>query len=270
MAFSDWLTRIPFCPPIKFKRRIDRVCKYSEDSSSGERERTSSSFASSMSRKSWRPSLDEGDDDDFQDPVVCSISNSLPLRPSSVANTSYKKAKIHPTCAGKENSESPFTICHQIDDTGSIKTEVNPIPLISSYHKETGAANQSLEVKESDEIDLGGSISPEIGVEKSSESISEYEGGTQLKELIDLCWEKEEEGFSDWGILIGEEGSGNSVECPVCGIDITGLREESRFEHTNLCLDREEQSKVKNSLSLSFSLLGARRLFIYSIGKNWL
>lgn len=81
--------------------------------------------------------------------------------------------------------------------------------------------------------------------DRQGEDLGEdIEAGTQLKELMNLCSELDEGGL-DCGIPL-EDGnaSGNLVECPICGTNITGLGEELRVAHTNLCLDIEEQAKV--------------------------
>ncbi|XXG40719.1 hypothetical protein AAC387_Pa01g1367 [Persea americana] len=81
----------------------------------------------------------------------------------------------------------------------------------------------------------------------------EFEPGTQLSELMNLCSEmgkdhnlngvvSEQGGNLDVENLMME--TNGSVECPLCGIDISDLSDESRQLHTNMCLDSTEASKL--------------------------
>uniref|UniRef100_A0A1D1Z370 DNA cross-link repair 1A protein n=1 Tax=Anthurium amnicola TaxID=1678845 RepID=A0A1D1Z370_9ARAE len=73
--------------------------------------------------------------------------------------------------------------------------------------------------------------------------VEDFEAGTQLKELMNLCSEVDEEENRKGEVLAVSRG--DSVECPLCGTDITDLGEELRLAHTNACLDTEENPKVK-------------------------
>ncbi|XP_015884412.3 DNA cross-link repair protein SNM1 [Ziziphus jujuba] len=76
-----------------------------------------------------------------------------------------------------------------------------------------------------------------VGKDGSSDAGSEGE----LDALLNLCSALEEES-EDY--LIGEK-SGDLVQCPLCGVDISDLSEEQRQLHTNDCLDKgEAQAQV--------------------------
>jgi DNA cross-link repair 1A protein len=78
----------------------------------------------------------------------------------------------------------------------------------------------------------------------------DFEIGTQLNELINLCMEENMEGHSNCRTSPIEQNkcdsksleSENQVLCPLCGSDISEFNEERRQLHTNNCLD--EPSKV--------------------------
>ncbi|GMN63276.1 hypothetical protein TIFTF001_032345 [Ficus carica] len=62
----------------------------------------------------------------------------------------------------------------------------------------------------------------------------EEEEEEELDELLKLCSALEEvegDGLVD---------NGGSVECPLCGVDISDLSEEQRHRHTNDCLDKKD------------------------------
>ncbi|MQM01804.1 hypothetical protein Taro_034553 [Colocasia esculenta] len=71
-----------------------------------------------------------------------------------------------------------------------------------------------------------------------------FEAGTQLNELMNLCSAMHEEENEDGGIAFAKRHavSGenlavlaeDSVQCPLCGTDITDLGEELRLAHTNV------------------------------------
>lgn len=89
----------------------------------------------------------------------------------------------------------------------------------------------------------------------------DFEPGTQLNVLMDLCCEIRE-GYSENGDFYYEENGLSDeafelegdglVECPLCGTDITHLSEELRQVHTNDCLDKDGTTEVILSL-LTFS-----------------
>lgn len=78
----------------------------------------------------------------------------------------------------------------------------------------------------------------------------DFEIGTQLSELIDLCMKDSIEGQPNFSASRMEQNTSDSkrlssdyeVKCPLCGSDISDLSEELRQLHTNNCL--EEPSKV--------------------------
>ncbi|KAF9616057.1 hypothetical protein IFM89_028523 [Coptis chinensis] len=69
----------------------------------------------------------------------------------------------------------------------------------------------------------------------------DFEAGTQLNDLIELCLERGDEFPEGNGLVDG------LVECPLCGIDISDMSEELRHVHTNECLDKNDLHKVDPS-----------------------
>ncbi|PKA47063.1 DNA cross-link repair protein SNM1 [Apostasia shenzhenica] len=88
------------------------------------------------------------------------------------------------------------------------------------------------------------------------DSSEEFNPGTQLSILMDLCCEMSEQGGSCAGVISYEQSKFGTespelegkylVECPLCGNDITDLSEEMRHFHTNDCLDKDETAEVPN------------------------
>lgn len=82
-----------------------------------------------------------------------------------------------------------------------------------------------------------------------------FEIGTQLNELINLCMEDYVEGHPNSRASPLEENILDSgrfesvykVQCPLCGSDISDLSEELQLVHTNNCLDEGEPAKESNS-----------------------
>lgn len=82
-----------------------------------------------------------------------------------------------------------------------------------------------------------------------------FEIGTQLSELINLCMKDSIEGQSNYGAAPMEQNTLDSkrlssdyeAKCPLCGSDISDLSEELRQLHTNNCLD--EPAKVMVNIS---------------------
>ncbi|KAJ7966339.1 DNA cross-link repair protein [Quillaja saponaria] len=78
-------------------------------------------------------------------------------------------------------------------------------------------------------------------------SVDDFEVGTELDVLLNLCSEVDEEdsttgmAFYHHGenCLNGESGRG-LIQCPLCGTDISNFSEDQRQVHTNNCLDRGE------------------------------
>ncbi|PIA27600.1 hypothetical protein AQUCO_07600046v1 [Aquilegia coerulea] len=78
----------------------------------------------------------------------------------------------------------------------------------------------------------------------NGESFVDFEPGTQLNDLIKLCTEEgDEENHNGADFPEGNGSVDGLVECPLCGIDISNLSEESRQVHTNDCLDENEHPK---------------------------
>uniref|UniRef100_A0A0E0IKA7 SAM domain-containing protein n=1 Tax=Oryza nivara TaxID=4536 RepID=A0A0E0IKA7_ORYNI len=83
----------------------------------------------------------------------------------------------------------------------------------------------------------------------------DFEIGTQLNELINLCMEDYTEGplsnkvacLEGNGMDCGSFNSSCEVQCPLCGSNISDLSEELRLVHTNSCLDGDKPAKEPNS-----------------------
>lgn len=89
----------------------------------------------------------------------------------------------------------------------------------------------------------------------------DFEPGTQLNELMNLCCEMGEEDNSNGGVTLLEENDvsvrtpelqwSGIMECPLCGSNMTDMSEEMRQAHTNKCLDKDENLEVIFSFSRS-------------------
>uniref|UniRef100_A0A0E0M1N9 SAM domain-containing protein n=1 Tax=Oryza punctata TaxID=4537 RepID=A0A0E0M1N9_ORYPU len=83
----------------------------------------------------------------------------------------------------------------------------------------------------------------------------DFEIGTQLNELINLCMEDYMEGplsnrascLEGNGMDCGSFNPSCEVQCPLCGSNISELSEELRLVHTNSCLDGDKPAKEPNS-----------------------
>ncbi|KAL6655508.1 hypothetical protein ACP70R_006334 [Stipagrostis hirtigluma subsp. patula] len=82
----------------------------------------------------------------------------------------------------------------------------------------------------------------------------DFEIGTQLHELINLCIDGYIEGHSDCRASPIKEKtfdynseSDSAVKCPLCGLDISDLSEELRQLHTNNCLDHEPAKECNSN-----------------------
>ncbi|KAI3875308.1 hypothetical protein MKX03_000735 [Papaver bracteatum] len=73
-------------------------------------------------------------------------------------------------------------------------------------------------------------------------SVTDFELGTQLNVLMELCSDIGEELKRNGGERNGSDGG--LVKCPLCGTDISDLNEEMRLVHSNECLDRDEMQSV--------------------------
>ncbi|CAD6219083.1 unnamed protein product [Miscanthus lutarioriparius] len=82
----------------------------------------------------------------------------------------------------------------------------------------------------------------------------DFEIGTQLSELINLCMKDSIEGQSNFSASPMEQNTLDSkrlssdyeVKCPLCGSDISDLSEELRQLHTNNCLDEPAKESSPN------------------------
>ncbi|KAK4757876.1 hypothetical protein SAY87_019177 [Trapa incisa] len=75
----------------------------------------------------------------------------------------------------------------------------------------------------------GGNIGcDDKGLTEDECSFEEFEGGVKFDLLLKLCMD-------------GDFEDANMIYCPLCGLDISDLSEESRQVHTNECLDHEEE-----------------------------
>jgi DNA cross-link repair 1A protein len=80
----------------------------------------------------------------------------------------------------------------------------------------------------------------------------DFEIGTQLNELINLCMRDQVDSHRNSRASPGEGKKMDSgrfesvckVQCPLCGSDISDLSEELQLAHTNNCLDKDEPAKV--------------------------
>ncbi|XP_077230397.1 sterile alpha motif (SAM) domain-containing protein [Tasmannia lanceolata] len=186
------------------------------------------------------------DDDDFQNPnqaisltqniIFSSLQNptknpsSQPLKPSNGARSSKKPKRT--TTVGKENCEIPNTLATHYSITKGCDE-------MKGFKSKTGYFSNSIESRL---LESGMKCDSTVGDSGLEGDCSEdFEPGTQLNVLINLCTEMGE--VEDSNGVDFTEGN-DPVECPLCGIDISDLREELRQVHTNDCLDRNEISKV--------------------------
>lgn len=90
----------------------------------------------------------------------------------------------------------------------------------------------------------GGKIGcDEKGFTVGEDSLEGFEGGVKFDVLLKLCTDGD---YEDAGV----------VYCPLCGVDISDLSEESQQVHTNECLDQEEDQFEEVSLQIIFLLSG--------------
>ncbi|CAN6174448.1 unnamed protein product [Urochloa humidicola] len=123
--------------------------------------------------------------------------------------------------------------------------------------------NDTMENKFSEPEDCKGhffSNSPESKLLEShmthdseADGYDDFEIGTQLSELINLCMEDSIEGQSNCASPIKQNTfdskgfkSDYQVKCPLCGSDISNLSEELRQLHTNNCLDEPAKESSPN------------------------
>ncbi|KAK1288978.1 DNA cross-link repair protein SNM1 [Acorus calamus] len=214
--------------------------------------------------------LSEGDDDDddFQNPsqaislaqtlILSSFKNptSRPLKPSN--GTSRKKPRPNPS-TGKENRELlprdppskprvPPKIGSERVNLSTANDEPARVPMREAtisddcgkdggFKTGIGYYTGSIESRLMGSSLKNGGLDIEAGPEE--EDPGEIEPGTQLRELMNLCSELNEEEISEAVVEDLMNCGDGRVECPLCGIDISDLTEELRHVHTNECLDKE-------------------------------
>ncbi|KAG9458022.1 hypothetical protein H6P81_002530 [Aristolochia fimbriata] len=206
----------------------------------------------------------DDDDDDFQTPIpftsLCRNENFRtmaksstqpsfqPLCPANAVRPS-KKPKLTPAL-GKENIATLKTRCSKFSSLcgsgekkgassqGGYPLNSNEAPLLES---ESTARNE-------DDRDSGYRLNSNVArllesestekIEDNGDDDADFEPGTQLKELMNLCAVV---GGVDLHIQeandVTREDITGTVDCPLCGTDISELNEELRQVHTNDCLD---------------------------------
>ncbi|THU48994.1 hypothetical protein C4D60_Mb06t04890 [Musa balbisiana] len=102
----------------------------------------------------------------------------------------------------------------------------------------------------------------------------DFDAGTQLNELMNLCCEMDDGGSSHGGASLeanevdgetAELKQGSLVECPLCGMDITDISDELRQIHTNNCLDKVET--LEDLLSIGIDALGPRKKIVHALNE---
>lgn len=179
------------------------------------------------------------DDDDFQDcPSPCfnttSTISSLPPQPrsrNSTASRPFKKLKtpshIHPRNENRIFDEVETDLGRGLD-------EIEPtLDLLNAER-----ASNSLCSNHPESFELLNLCGEEGGTALDKEFLEE--GSTRLDELLKLCADEDDSGQDDFKDDYEEEETVNSVSCPLCATDISGLSDEMRQIHTNECLDKVE------------------------------
>ncbi|XWS17569.1 hypothetical protein CRYUN_Cryun33cG0078500 [Craigia yunnanensis] len=203
------------------------------------------------------------DDDDFQVPPTQTLSASLkpsshkkPLKPSNTPHYPPSKKPKRPANHGKENAAAsaiPITQSHDLPnlyDSCSLDLIPSSIDcsfnLTSSQNRESDCVKcdeNKKELLESNKGYLCNSIESRLirpRSELSDEFGEDFEEDNEFDRLLELCKEAEEE-EEDNGDEKERNGLDNgSVQCPLCGVDISDLNEEQRVVHTNDCLDKVE------------------------------
>ncbi|KAL0671914.1 hypothetical protein Bca4012_034618 [Brassica carinata] len=224
------------------------------------------------------------DDDDFQIPPSSSqLSIRKPLHPTISHRPPRKKPRLSPN-PGKENippapeftsdtcfssgshalgsilpssSSTPDCIpssvdCSSAGDSCSLAAEVgNDGVLVGGEEKkgECFKANREGYSRNSMEARLLSKSRVSLRLEDEEEDECCFvESDSELDVLIKLC--SEPEGSNSGG------GKDDSIQCPLCETDISGLSEEERHVHTNNCLDTQapEQGSLKSSCFIEESV----------------
>ncbi|XP_057985792.1 uncharacterized protein LOC110662260 isoform X2 [Hevea brasiliensis] len=220
------------------------------------------------------------DDDDFQIPLsqsqqaftVASTSRK-PLKPSNNSHRPPKKPK-RSNNPGKENVAPNNSIPNRktpSDTDEELKLYENcSLDLIESsidfshrninvdddeHCQDRSFETKSGKGKEGLEVNVGylcNSIEARLmrsGVDpgvnpvehglNEADGLEDFDEDGQLDVLIKLCTDDSRE---ESKVTSGMDLGGCLVQCPLCGIDISDLSEESRLVHTNDCLDKEEKN----------------------------
>ncbi|KAK0571238.1 hypothetical protein LWI29_012953 [Acer saccharum] len=179
------------------------------------------------------------DDDDFQIPLtqtpIISTSTSrkpkTPLKPSNNPRRPSKKPKpsVYP---GKENVDpaSNTAFLFQLDEECSLESIPSTIDCsrtVSDYGNCSPERGDRKEILKINEGYLRNSVESRLLRSRAVDCSSneEFEESAELDVLLKLC----EEAAVSYDV---------SVQCPLCGIDISDLSEELRQVHTNDCLDK--------------------------------
>ncbi|XP_021276247.1 DNA cross-link repair protein SNM1 [Herrania umbratica] len=206
----------------------------------------------------------DDDDDDFQIPPTQTLSASIkptshknPLKPSNTPRPPSKKPKRPDNPPGKENA-AVITVPiarsddhPDLDETCSLDLIPSSIDcsfnLTSAQDRESDFVKCDEKKKELLELNKGylcNSIESRLirpRSELSEEFGVDFDEDNELDALLKLCNDVEEENEEDSGDEKETNGLDNSlVQCPLCGVDISGLNEEHRLVHTNDCLDKVE------------------------------
>ncbi|KAI9191136.1 hypothetical protein LWI28_004074 [Acer negundo] len=179
------------------------------------------------------------EDDDFQIPStqtpIISTSTSrkpkTPLKPSNNPCRPSKKPKPS-VYSGKENVDpaSDTAFLFQLDEACSLESIPSTIDCsrtVSDYINCSPERGDKKEILKINEGYLRNSVESRLLRSRTVDCSSneEFEESADLDVLIKLC----EEADVSYDV---------SVQCPLCGIDISDLSEELRQVHTNDCLDK--------------------------------
>ncbi|XP_002516164.2 uncharacterized protein LOC8258611 [Ricinus communis] len=194
------------------------------------------------------PISDHDDDDDFQTPISQQrpSTSKKSLKSSNNCNRPPKRSKQSAN-PGKENVEPTCSL--QNEKTTSPSDEVCSLDLIESsidcsYRSVHGDGDNDVDFVKEEGLEvkkkgyLCNSIESKLirsGVSDSvGDEFGDFEEDSDLDLLIKLCTDEMNQvpsGVADGDCL---------VQCPLCGIDISNLSEESRLVHTNDCLDKQD------------------------------
>ncbi|GAV80704.1 SAM_1 domain-containing protein/DRMBL domain-containing protein/Lactamase_B_2 domain-containing protein [Cephalotus follicularis] len=182
----------------------------------------------------------EEDDDDFQIPLLRQALRIINHpRPSKRPNRSSSKSNSPPA---KENVAPTIDQCYSLD---FIKSSLE---LDSSLITTTSNANDVFRVDENKGLwkKHGGYLCNSI---ESRLMTGGANCGLDVNANIETGEEEEEEGEEERcrndnlnSVSFRENNEGDDlVHCPLCGVDISDLTEESRHVHTNHCLDNAQR-----------------------------